>query len=273
MKSDASSISPISKQGSGNLGVKAPTPARFKYGARAEQSSPRPDIPGHLHQAAAEADASSNFPGDGTQQAPSSLANQQKQLRHLRIHGAEQSQGVKQQQPPVQLQDWSDAPRADAEASSSSVSSNSVDEREDDMPEESDIGTSAVSSHQVTAGAVAGVTSRDTHPTISPRTAASLQDHSPKVCTWRYVIQASIQKVVIDRIQSSNLTAWGQLVFSIAVCAGRTGPTAGPHQSKEFTWIPKTHSIWAHPPKLKDRADQGLHPNGKIIPFDACTLG
>lgn len=275
MKSDASSISPISKQGSGNLGVKALAPALFKNGGRAEQRSPEHDSPGHLHQTAAEADASSNFPGDGAQQAPSSLAplaSQQKQLRHLRIHGAEQNQGVNQQQPPVQLQDWSDDPRADAEASSSSVSSNSVDERKDDMPEESDIGTSAGPSHQLTAGAVASGTSKDMHSTARPHTAASPQATGPQVCTGCSGIQTSTQKLVIDRMKLTVISL-GAACLSVAFDAGLPGPTADHHQSKECTRLPKTHSIWPHPAELKDRTDQGLHPNGKITPFDSCILG
>ena len=237
MKSDASSISPISKQGSGNLGVKGLAPAFFKQSARAEPKSPWHDSPRHAHHMAAQTDASlKNLGGDAKQESSSlaPLGEQQKQLQRLRIHGSEQSHRVERQQLPVQLQGRPEAPRSDAEASSSSGSSSSVDGLGGDMPEESDIGTSAGPSHQATAGAMASGASRDNCPTASQRTAASLQAMASQVCTWRPAMQASGRKLVIHRMQAEIRQPGGSL-------SQRCCPCRHPRFQSSLSSVPRVH--------------------------------
>ena len=115
MKSDASSISPISKQGSGNMGVRALAAALSSRSASSAQVSPRDQTP------------------------PVSLPSHQSKVL-LNTHDVDLKwpsahAGLSAAQPQQQFQQHAESKTTDAEASCSSSSSNDPHDTVDLTPE------------------------------------------------------------------------------------------------------------------------------------------
>ena len=160
MKSDASSISPISKQGSGNMGVKALAAALSSRGTSSAQGSPRdPTPPIRLPSGQSAALLVTRDVDPKRPSAHSGLSAAQPQHTQSRM--------------------------TDAEASSSNPSSNGPDDPADVTPGNSHDPSIQLNEH-IKSSSVLFKSSRDPRgPTVSvsPPAAVSLQAITPQVCS------------------------------------------------------------------------------------------